>query len=359
MAELGVMEVEMAKKSVNEYAKFRPDRTHREDVSSAPFRSYALERSSPRFHIRRVGNTQRLYPAHKHDYFQILIYMSDAPALRIGLKSQRPQPGSIYFIAPMVPHQIRMDRSTRCVVIYFDLDFLRPSITRSYPVKELARVAPELMPFVWQDHVDFNLDRVCLDRVERSIASMIGQCETARICSPEIIRAELSLMLGLLCQDHEAEFAEFSAKLPAMGRDSSHMRHIADFIGENYARGPSIGEAANAARLSKSRLCALIRQYTGTSFQKLIREMRIDEARERLVLTDDTITQVAYAVGYNDDKYFLRAFKNSVGMTPSAYRLKRAQSDPAGTLAARKKSNPAKHSSTANGKSQPGVGAAM
>ncbi|MDB6084706.1 MAG: hypothetical protein JWN43_2587, partial [Gammaproteobacteria bacterium] len=91
--------------------------------SQAPFRSYALERSvSPRFHIRRVKNTQRLYPAHKHDYFQILIYMSEAPSLRIGLTSQKPEAWSIYFIAPMVPHQIRMDQSTRCVVIYFDLD---------------------------------------------------------------------------------------------------------------------------------------------------------------------------------------------------------------------------------------------
>jgi AraC family transcriptional activator of pobA len=324
------MELGMAKKGINEYANFRPDRPDREGASSAPFRSYALERSdSPRFHIRRVENTQRLYPAHKHDYFQILIYLSEAPALRIGLTSQKPQAGSIYFVAPMVPHQIRIDHATRCVVIYFDLGFLRSGMTRSYPVMELVRAAPELTPFVWQNHVNFNLDRVRMDRVERSITSMIGQYEAARICSLEVIRAELSLMLAFLSQDYEAEFAECSAKLPVMGRDSSHMRRIADFIGENYARGPSIREAASAARLSKSRLCALIRQYTGTTFQKLIREMRIDEARERLVLTDDTITQVAYAVGYNDEKYFLRAFKNAVGMTPSTYRLKRAMSDAA------------------------------
>jgi AraC family transcriptional activator of pobA len=110
-----------------------------------------------------------------------------------------------------------------------------------------------------------------------------------------------------------------------MGRDTGHMRRIADFIGEHYTRAPSLTEAANAARLSKSRLCALIRQYTGSTFNALIREMRLDEARERLVLTDDSISKVAYTVGYNDEKYFLRAFKKSVGMTPSTYRLKRAK----------------------------------
>src|SRR4029077_15026381 len=115
--------------------------TKGEGVVAAPFRSYALERSdTPRFHIRRVKQAQGLYPAHKHDYFQILYYMTDAPALRIGLTSHKPRPGSIYFIAPMVPHQVRFDQSTRCVVIYFDLDLLRPNITRSYPIAELVRL---------------------------------------------------------------------------------------------------------------------------------------------------------------------------------------------------------------------------
>jgi AraC-like DNA-binding protein len=71
-------------------------------------------------------------------------------------------------------------------------------------------------------------------------------------------------------------------------------------------------------------------------------------------LTDDTITQVAYAVGYNDDKYFLRAFKNSTGVTPSAYRLKRAKSDAAAKLASRERSNPTKHSLNGAGKSRTG-----
>ncbi|MCW5708247.1 AraC family transcriptional regulator [Shinella sp.] len=303
-----------------------PDENPGDRADAAPFHSYALDRSdSPRFHIRLVENTQRLYPAHKHDYFQILYFLSDAPAMRIGLTSHKPKAGSIYFIAPMVPHQIRFDYATRCIVAYFDLDFLRPNITRSYPMAELVRLAPELTPFAWQNHVSFDLDAAQSERTERAIASMIEQHRSERIGAMEIVRAELTLMLATLCQDYEAEFAELSRTLPVVGRDSGHMRRIAEFIGENYTRGPSLDEAAAAARLSKSRLCALIRQYTGTSFQVLIREMRIEDARERLVLTDDTIGQIAYRVGYNDEKYFLRAFKSSAGMTPSAYRLKRVK----------------------------------
>ena len=296
------------------------------DGFSAPFRSYALERSdAPRFHIRLVEKTQRLYPAHKHDYFQIVYFMTEAPMARIGLKSYKPCPGSIYFIAPMIPHQIRFGSSTRCMVVYFDLDFLRPGITRSYPISELARLAPELTPFAWQGHMDFKLEEAQMARVEEACRSMIEQHAGDRFCVVEVIRAELALMLGRICQSYETPFNELSMVLPTIGRDSGHMRRIADFIAENYLHAPTLDQAAASARLSRSRLCALLRQYTGTSFNALIREMRIEDARERLVLTDESISQIAYAAGYNDEKYFLRAFRKSVGMTPTAYRSKQTK----------------------------------
>lgn len=297
-----------------------------EEIVEAPFRSYAQDRSgSPRFHIRLVENRSGLYPPHKHDYFQILFFMTEAPVLRVGLTSHVPRPGSIYFVAPMVPHQVRFDAGTRCVVLYFDLDFIRPTITRSYPVSELVRIAPELTPFAWQNHVPFDLNADQAQRVRRSMEAMIRQHDEERICAGEITRAELTLMLATLCQDYEAEFLELSARLPIVGRDSAHMRRISEFIGSNYVRGPSLDEAARAVSLSKSRLCALIRRYTGTTFNVLIRDMRVEDACEQLKLTDKPIGHIAYEVGYNDQKYFHRAFKSALGMTPSAYRLAQAK----------------------------------
>lgn len=295
----------------------------RQGRAEAPFRSYAPERNgAPRFSIRIVERTERLYPAHKHDYFQILYFMSAAPVLRIGLTSHKPKAGSIYFVAPMVSHQIRFDQGTRCIVVYFDLDFLHPGLSRSYPISELVRLLPELMPFAWQNYVDFNARRKQADRIESLITSMNRENDSGGMFAQEMMRAELSLLLASICKDHEAEFSGLTTRLPAVGRDSGHMRRISAFIEDNYVRGPGLDEAAKTVGLSRSRLCALIRQYTGSTFNLLIRDMRMEDACERLVLTGESISQIAYQVGYNDEKYFLRAFKTAIGMTPSAYRLK-------------------------------------
>lgn len=298
-----------------------PRRRPAGEAEAAPFHSYALDRAgAPRFHIRRVADAQSLYPAHRHDYFQLLYFQSDAPPQRIGLTLRTPAPGSIYFIGPMVPHQVRFDLATRCVVIYFDLDFLRPGTPRTYPLAELVRASPELTPFALQDLADIRLDGEERAAMEATVETLIAQNALGDPYAREIVRAELSLCLARICQRRADEFAALWRRMPAPGRDGAHMRAISDFIGENYVRGPSLEEAARAARLSRSRFCALVRRYTGATFNALVREMRIEEARERLVLTSDSITQIAYAVGYNDEKYFLRAFKTTVGMTPGAYR---------------------------------------
>ncbi|QCI67146.1 helix-turn-helix domain-containing protein [Phreatobacter stygius] len=307
---------------------YSPDRRAQQWSAAVPVRSYARDRADgPRFHIRESNHIQGFYPTHKHDYFQIIYFRTAAPTIRIGLTADKPAPGSIYFIGPMVPHQVRFDRSTRCVVVYFDLDFLRPDLTTSYPAAELARIAPELYPFVWQNHVELGLGNEARTRLERCLAVIRAAHDAPRLCSGAVIRAELSLLLAGICQDHEADFVHLASSLPAPGRDGDHMRRIADYIGENYAGPTSLARAAAATRLSRSRLCALIRGHTGKTFQTLVAEMRIEDACERLAVTDEPVGRIAHGVGYHDEKYFLRAFKKLTGLTPREFRSKKAGPD--------------------------------
>lgn len=47
---------------------------------------------------------------------------------------------------------------------------------------------------------------------------------------------------------------------------------------------------------------------------------RIECACERLTLTDKSVTEIAFACGFNDMSYFSRVFKQLKGTTPTAYR---------------------------------------
>jgi AraC-like DNA-binding protein len=51
-----------------------------------------------------------------------------------------------------------------------------------------------------------------------------------------------------------------------------------------------------------------------------IRRYRIRQACELLRNTDQSIMQVAMAVGFSDGAHFTRTFQREIGMTPRAYR---------------------------------------
>ena len=59
--------------------------------------------------------------------------------------------------------------------------------------------------------------------------------------------------------------------------------------------------------------------------KKYIMQKRIERSKELLATTDAGIFEISNSVGYDDQFYFCRIFKKSVGITPSEYRIRQAQ----------------------------------
>jgi YesN/AraC family two-component response regulator len=71
---------------------------------------------------------------------------------------------------------------------------------------------------------------------------------------------------------------------------------------------------------STSYLSRYFKQSVGVNFHRYLSNIRIDEAKKMLALTDKTITEIAQAVGFNNRNIFLRMFKKLEGLNPSEYR---------------------------------------
>ncbi len=71
---------------------------------------------------------------------------------------------------------------------------------------------------------------------------------------------------------------------------------------------------------SKSTLHRKLKSLTGMSPGEFIRNVRLKHACQMLLITEDPISEIAYAVGFNNPKYFSSCFKNEFGITPREYR---------------------------------------
>jgi AraC family transcriptional regulator len=102
--------------------------------------------------------------------------------------------------------------------------------------------------------------------------------------------------------------------------DKSVERAIS-FIWEGYSRPLSLNEIAESAALSRFYFARKFRHATGLTPGRFLAAVRMSEAKRMLLSTSMTITDIAFAVGYNSLGSFTNHFTDSVGVSPGRFRL--------------------------------------
>ena len=85
---------------------------------------------------------------------------------------------------------------------------------------------------------------------------------------------------------------------------------------------------ARAAGYAPDYFAKLFRRSEKVTVARYLHDLRIARAREMLTRTNMTIEQIQGMCGFSTRPHFHRAFKNSVGMTPIAYRKRSRPSVP-------------------------------
>lgn len=93
----------------------------------------------------------------------------------------------------------------------------------------------------------------------------------------------------------------------------------------------SAGALAKLCGLSRFQFSRLFHATFGVTFQSYLLRYRIAEACRRLERPGATVSEVCYAVGFNDPSHFSRTFKRYAGMQPSEYLAMRQHAEPVRT----------------------------
>ncbi|WP_308634860.1 response regulator [Paenibacillus silvisoli] len=80
-------------------------------------------------------------------------------------------------------------------------------------------------------------------------------------------------------------------------------------------------DIAQMVNMSGSYFSQCFKQYAGQTYTDYVRDIRMERAKEYLITTTKTIQWIAEQIGYNDEKYFSRLFREQVGVLPSEFRL--------------------------------------
>lgn len=97
-------------------------------------------------------------------------------------------------------------------------------------------------------------------------------------------------------------------------------RQAMAFIQQSYMKRISREQIAHAAGVSESYLTQVFQNELGMTPWVYLTRFRVAQACVSLRNTDDTVTDIAVSVGFDDPGYFSKVFRNETGMTPREYR---------------------------------------
>jgi len=95
------------------------------------------------------------------------------------------------------------------------------------------------------------------------------------------------------------------------------------FLAENLLSKngiPTIHHFAEKMNVSSNYLSDLVRKVTGISAKNHINNLVLRKAKEMLLDGNNSVSEIAYSLGFNYPHYFTRFFKLNIGITPSNYR---------------------------------------
>jgi two-component system response regulator YesN len=104
-------------------------------------------------------------------------------------------------------------------------------------------------------------------------------------------------------------------------RKITQIRPAIQYIDANYDKPLALAEIAKASHLSVSRLAHLFKEQMGITLIDYVTGVRIEQAKELLLGTDQSCTEICFQVGYSNQSYFTRTFKSVVGLTPRQFRV--------------------------------------
>ncbi len=93
-----------------------------------------------------------------------------------------------------------------------------------------------------------------------------------------------------------------------------------NYLRDQYNKNFSLEDIASIANLSPFHFIRIFKSTTGKTPYNYLLDIKIEKAKELLVLKKHTITEICFLCGFNNLEHFSSVFKRKVGLLPSQYR---------------------------------------
>jgi len=156
--------------------------------------------------------------------------------------------------------------------------------------------------------------------------------ETGKISKSNRVCLLFRQLLDISRDAYSPRFRDYALSTLAMEISQEYLRsgprakvnprleQVIEWLRVNYPAELDLAAIAGRFGYNPDYLSTNFRRYKGTPLMKYITGLRIAEAKKLLVNTQTGVKEIAYAVGFGDEKNFFKRFKQYEGLSPAQYR---------------------------------------
>ena len=244
---------------------------------------------------------------HIHDYEELLIGMEGEIEHLIDFRLQRLPAPFISFVAQGKPHLVKPGpKDGRCDIwmVQFKSEFIPETTFHLYAY--------------YHDHANITLPPGgCFSRMG-TLCEMMNSEMQQPIPDYAVVRQ----LLGALFTMVESERTKLEPDETNLQKTQNiTFKNFLNILEENFRRPEGVDFYAGKLFMSARNLNLICRNILLKSVSEIIETRKLIEAKNLLMHTGKTVSEIGFELGYNEKAYFTTVFKRRTGQTPTEFRL--------------------------------------
>jgi AraC family transcriptional activator of pobA len=249
----------------------------------------------------------------RNNFFTLIWVTEGAGTVNADFDGHDFEANSLFTFAPYQPFVFTTTKPIKGIAIYFHFDFF--CIHKHQKELELNGVLYNNVyqpPFVKVDETSAATFKMLCEQIE-------VEMQHAALAQHELLVSYLKIFLITASRLK----IEQQPKVAEMVKDTKEpfvLQKLKDAIEANFKTKHSASDYADLLYISPKALAKITKTHFNKTLSSLINERIIIEAKRELYLTDKTVKEIAYELGYEDEFYFSRFFKVNAEVSPQLYR---------------------------------------
>lgn len=261
------------------------------------------------YHYIDKNHTRYEMSAHWHSEIEIIRVLDGELEVRLNNKEYLAHKGDIVFVNPETIHgAIPKGCEYECLI--FHMDFLDvPTNSCRFFIESVLH--NEFMI------KDFNL---CGDSAIHSAVDDVIEAMKHKSSGYKFkVIGYLYELLGVIVDNHLYKPTSGDSTL-YNDKNIPKLKKILTYLRQNYDKQLTLTDMAQAAGMSPKYFCYFFKEMTGKTPVEYLKGFRIEKASRKLLNTDASVTDIAFACGFNDLSYFIKTFKSVKNVSPAKFR---------------------------------------